>query len=48
MRSLTVEGVDEDDAGTKGSIERLKHQFLPFTGNTTNLALIIPLIKIYV
>lgn len=37
-----MEGVREEAASSReGSIDLLKHQFLPLTGNTTNLALMI-------
>lgn len=37
-----MEGVWEAAASSReGSIDLLKHQFLPLTGNTTNLALMI-------
>lgn len=43
QRSLRVEGIlPEPESETKGSIDLLKHQFLPLTGNTINLALILP------
>lgn len=42
QRSLNVEGVFEDWASDcDDSIARLKHQFLPLIGNTTNLAFMI-------
>jgi hypothetical protein len=42
QRCLRVEGVWEAAASSReGSIDLLKHQFLPLTGNTTNLALMI-------
>ena len=47
-RSLMAEGVsavvDEPDSEAKGWIDVEKHQFLPLTGNTTTLALIIKII----
>lgn len=43
QRSLKVEGVwAEAESETVGSMDLLKHQFLPLIGNTTNLALIVP------
>ena len=48
QRSVTVDGVADDEdcvePGMNGSIDLLKHQFLPFTGKTTNLAVVICLI----
>lgn len=42
QRSFNVEGALEDWASDcDASIDRLKHQFLPLIGNTTNLAFMI-------